>query len=75
MRVSAAQFFYSEHGGLAVGDLNELVLNCYRLARWYHQAPTVFLEMSITEVRMHMERTLEVKRLMEQAATDESDDG
>lgn len=56
-----------------IAQLNELVLDCYRLARWYHQPPNVFLDMPMSEVRTHMDRTIEIKRLMESAS--ESDDG
>jgi hypothetical protein len=40
-----------------VGDA---VLDCYRLADFYHISPTVFLEMPASEVRLHLERTIEL---------------
>jgi hypothetical protein len=39
-----------------VGD--ELVLDCYRLARFYHQPPMIFLDMGMSEIRVHMEQTI-----------------
>jgi len=36
------------------------VIDCYRLADFYHIAPTVFLEMPMSEVRLHLERTIEL---------------
>lgn len=56
MRVSAATFFSAQSSGL-VGSENEIVLDCYRLARFYHQSPLVFLQMPLSEVRMHLMRT------------------
>lgn len=47
-----------------VGEENNLVLDCYRLARWYHVNPRDFLEMPLSEVRMHLHRTAELSRLM-----------
>jgi len=54
-----------------VGD--ELVLDCYRLARFYHVSPTIFLEMGMGEVRMHMERTADLAQIInrENAAPDD----
>ena len=53
-----------------VGDENEIILDCYRLARHYHQSPTVFLDMPISEVRLHLERTLQLMDKMQQNAAD-----
>jgi hypothetical protein len=41
------------------------VLDCYRLARFYHVSPTTFLDMGISEVRVHMERTIDLAHIME----------
>jgi len=55
-----------------VGSENDLVLDCYRLARWYHQAPDVFLSMPLSEVRIHLIRTIELSNIMRrQAAADD----
>jgi len=55
--------------------VNNDVLDCYRLAREYHQNPNVFLEMPMSEVRIHMERTIELAliREREQQLRDEDD--
>jgi hypothetical protein len=45
-----------------VGD--ELVLDCYRLARFFHQSPVVFLEMPLSEVHMHLEKTIELATII-----------
>ena len=45
--------FSSRSGGM-VGDEEDMVLDCYRLARWYHQSPEVFLNMPLDEVRLHL---------------------
>jgi hypothetical protein len=52
---------------------SDLVLDCYRLARWYHQSPLHFLDMPLSEVRMHMRRTAELSRIMKQAAEERDD--
>jgi len=57
-----------------VGDESNIILDCYRLARWYHQSPEVFLAMPLGEVRIHLERTIELARLMDRE-TSSSDDG
>jgi hypothetical protein len=51
-----------------VGDEEDLVLDCYRLARWYHQSPETFLALPIDEVRVHMNRTLRLADLMRRRA-------
>jgi hypothetical protein len=45
-----------------VGSEDELVLDAYRLAQHFHVSPEVFLAMSLSEVRLHMERTAELDR-------------
>ena len=40
------------------------MLDCYRLARWYHQSPNVFLDMPLSEVREHMGWTLKIAAAM-----------
>jgi hypothetical protein len=56
-----------------VGDEVEIVLDCYRLARHYHQNPAVFLDMPLSEVRLHLRRTIELAEVMQKYA--DSDDG
>jgi hypothetical protein len=50
------------------------VLDCYRLARWYHQPPDIFLNMPLDEVRIHLERTIELAEIMRRQKS-ASDDG
>jgi hypothetical protein len=40
-----------------------MVLDCYRLAKYYAQSPTVFLDMSVGEVRLHLYRTIQLDDL------------
>ena len=49
----------------------EYILDCYRLARWYHQSPVHFLEMPLSELRLHMVRTIQVQQISEQASSDD----
>jgi hypothetical protein len=49
------------------------VLDCYRLARFYHQNPEVFLALPLSEVRMHMRRTSQLADKFSSARDD--DDG
>jgi hypothetical protein len=59
-----------------VGSEEDLVIDCYRLARWYHQSPDVFLNMPIDDVRIHLDRTLRLAELMRSAnQSDDEDDG
>jgi hypothetical protein len=52
-----------------VGSDQDLVLDCYRLARWYHQSPEHFLAMPLTDVRLHLMRTAQLARIMEAEAS------
>jgi len=74
VRVSASQFFSSRSGGL-VGDDQNIILDCYRLARWYHQSPELFLAMPLSDVRIHLIRTIELSRIMQQEAGSGDNDG
>jgi hypothetical protein len=58
-----------------VGDEEDLVLDCYRLARWYHQSPEIFLNMPLDEVRVHMARTIRLADLMRRSKLADEDDG
>jgi hypothetical protein len=40
-----------------------IILDCYRLAKYYQLHPDVFLEMPITEVDVHMQRTVQLERM------------
>lgn len=50
--------------------MGDLILDCYRLARWYHQNPDVFLSMPISDVRLHLYRTIQLARIQRQAEDD-----
>ena len=39
-----------------------LILNCYKLASYYHLDPRIFLDMPISEVQLHLRRTIEVEQ-------------
>jgi hypothetical protein len=57
LRLQIAAFFLT---GTSVGLVDEsenIVLDCYWLARWFHQSPEHFLEMPISRVALHMSRT------------------
>jgi len=45
-----------------VGGETEIILDCYRLARWYHVSPEVFLTMPLSEVALHLDRTAMLDR-------------
>ena len=40
------------------------VIDCYRLAKYYHVSPLIFLEMGLSEVRIHLERTIDLAHQM-----------
>jgi hypothetical protein len=48
-----------------------MVLDCYRLARWYYQAPDVFLNMPLSEVHMHLRRTIELAKIMRRESSED----
>jgi hypothetical protein len=39
-----------------------MIIDCYRLASYYHLDPRIFLEMSISEVQLHLSRTAQLER-------------
>ena len=49
------------------------MLDCYRLARWYHQSPNVFLDMPLSEVRQHRIWTARLADIMRTEAADDGD--
>jgi len=53
--------------------VGEGVLDCYRLANFYKISPTTFLDMPLSEVRIHLERTIELSHQLkrERAAQDD----
>jgi hypothetical protein len=36
---------------------DSMIIDCYRLAAHYHLDPRIFLEMPISEVQLHLDRT------------------
>jgi hypothetical protein len=54
-----------------VGDEDELILDCYRLARWYHVSPDVFLAMPFSDVRIHMTRSAVLNRRQQPVSDDD----
>ena len=60
LRVSDSRFF-SARAGRLVGDEDEVILFCYRLAKHYHVSPEVFLSMPVDEVLMHLHRTAQME--------------
>jgi hypothetical protein len=68
--VAVIGFFYT---GLLVNggpEIDSLVLDCYRLAKYFHISPFEFLRMPLGEVQKHMRWT---SKLI--AATKSDDDG
>lgn len=53
--------------------VNDLVIDCYRLAKFYQVSPTIFLEMGLSEVLTHLEWTIELQH--QQKRESQSDDG
>jgi len=51
-------------------NTDDIILDCYWLARWYRQSPEVFLVMPISQVRLHMTRTQQVAQLCAQRDSD-----
>jgi hypothetical protein len=54
-----------------VGGESEIILDCYRLAHWYHVNPEVFLAMPLSEVSMHLDRTATLDREQRSVGDDE----
>jgi hypothetical protein len=50
-----------------VGEDEDLVLDCYRLAHYYHCDPRIFLDMPLSEMTAHMRHTIRVAELEREA--------
>jgi hypothetical protein len=72
VRVSAKKFFSPRSGGM-VGDEETLILDAYRLARFYHQSPDHFLAMTLSEIQLHLGRTIQLTRIMRAEASSDDD--
>jgi len=44
------------------------VLDCYRLAKWYSVSPETFLAMPLSDVHLHLHRTIQLAKVMRQEA-------
>lgn len=55
-------------------DPDELILNCYRLADWYHQNPDLFLSMPISRIDDHLHYTAKLIDAKQRAQARDSDD-
>jgi hypothetical protein len=56
-----------------VGSENDLILDCYQLARFYHLNPEIFLNMPISEVNLHLLRSSEMDRRRQMQSASEDD--
>jgi hypothetical protein len=54
-----------------VGSEDDIILDCYRLARWYHVSPEIFLSMPLSDVALHLARTAQCDRMQQQAMSDD----
>ncbi len=70
MCLSVAEFFSPRSGGVDVNP-DDLILNCYRLADRFHQDPTIFLEMPISQVDRHIYWTVELIKAQRAAQPDD----
>ena len=43
---------------------NSIIIDCYRLAKYYCCSPEVFLRMPFSDVKLHLERTMELADMM-----------
>jgi hypothetical protein len=69
-RAKATQFFSARSTGL-VGSENDVILDCYQLARFYHVSPEVFLNMPLSEVLLHLVRSNEMAARQRQQTSDD----
>lgn len=53
-----------------VGADEALVLDCYRLAKYYCVSPEVFLNMPLGDVQLHLYRTVQLTKMMRREAED-----
>jgi hypothetical protein len=54
------------------GSLDGLVLDCYRLAKYYSRNPSEFLSMPMSEIRRHMARTAKLEELLRPVDDDDA---
>jgi hypothetical protein len=41
---------------------DSIIIDCYRLASYYHLDPRIFLDMPVSEVQLHLSRTAQLER-------------
>jgi hypothetical protein len=50
---------------------DSIILDCYRLASYYHIDPRIFLDMPMSEVRLHLHRTAQLETSRRQEREDD----
>lgn len=50
-----------------------LILDCYRLAKWYACSPEIFLSLPLSDVHLHLYRTIQLAKMMAQEAEEVRD--
>jgi hypothetical protein len=61
-----ARIFFTRSAGVVITLIDDsMVMDCYRLASYYHLDPRIFLDMPISEVQLHLERTGQLERSKE----------
>jgi hypothetical protein len=48
-------------------DPDELIINCYRLAHYYHQNPDLFVEMPLSKMNVHIIYTVRLINMQNEA--------
>jgi hypothetical protein len=61
-------------GFVLIGEDENYILDCYRLAKYYHTDPRVFIEMPLSEVSRHLRWTIKLAKTMREEARDPEDD-
>ena len=63
LRLSPEEIFFTRSAGVVITQIDDgMVLDCYRLASYYHLDPRTFLDMPLSEVKLHMSRTAQLER-------------
>jgi hypothetical protein len=53
-----------------VGADEAMILDCYRLAKYYCVSPEVFLAMPFDDVQLHLYRTIQLTKMMRRESED-----
>jgi hypothetical protein len=51
---------------VVVGEEDAMIIDCYRLAKYYGISPMIFLDMTFSEVAMHLRRTAQLARAQQE---------